>query len=307
MYCGESLPSMYEGLPVVEYRNQLIIPGFVDTHAHAPQYCNRGLGMDKELLPWLETYTFPEESKFKDTEYARLVYSAFVRDLWRHGTTRSILFGTIHKDSTLVLMELLQQAGLSALVGKVNMDRNSPDFLIEDTTQSLADTKAWLEASKVFGPLVKPVITPRFVPSCTSELMRGLGELAKEYDVPVQSHLSENHGEIEWVSALHPESGSYTDVYYEHQLMGQTPTVMAHCIHLSEAFYLATKGGGTFFGKVGSFEVGYELDALVIDDTSMFDANERSLEERLERWIYIGDDRHIMKRYVAGRLLEEPK
>ena len=76
---------------------------------------------------------------------------------------------------------------------------------------------------------------------------------------------------------------------------------------LSEAFYLATKGGGTFFGKVGSFEEGYELDALVIDDTSMFDANERSLEERLERWIYIGDDRHIMKRYVAGRLVEEPK
>ena len=76
---------------------------------------------------------------------------------------------------------------------------------------------------------------------------------------------------------------------------------------LSEAFYLATKGGGTFFGKVGSFEEGYELDALVIDDKSMFDANERSLEERLERWIYIGDDRHIMKRYVAGRLLEEPK
>ena len=186
------------------------------------------------------------------------------------------------------------------------MDRNSPDFLIEETTQSLSDTKAWLEASKAFGPLVKPIITPRFVPSCTSELMRGLGELAKEYEVPVKSHLSENHGEIGWVSALHPESGRYTDVYYEHQLMGQTPTVMAHCIHLSEAFYLATKGGGTFFGKVGSFEVGYELDALVIDDTSMFDANERSLEERLERWIYIGDDRHIMKRYVTGRLLEEP-
>ena len=116
--------------------------------------------MDKELLPWLETYTFPEETKFKDPEYARLVYGAFVHDLWRHGTTRSILFGTIHKDSTVVLMELLQQAGLSALVGKVNMDRNSPDFLIETTEQSLADTKAWLEASKSFGPLVKPIITP---------------------------------------------------------------------------------------------------------------------------------------------------
>ena len=79
---------------------------------------------------------------------------------------------TIHKDSTLVLMELLQKAGLPAYVGKVNMDRNSPEFLIEDTHQSLADTKEWLEASAQFGPLVKPIITPRFVPSCTSELMR---------------------------------------------------------------------------------------------------------------------------------------
>ena len=88
-------------------------------------------------------------------------------------------------------MELLQKAGLSAYVGKVNMDRNSPEFLIEDTHQSLADTKEWLEASAQFGPLVKPIITPRFVPSCTSELMSGLGNLVQAYNVPVQSHLSE--------------------------------------------------------------------------------------------------------------------
>lgn len=234
VHCGESIPTVYTEYDVVDYGDNLIIPGFVDTHAHAPQYCNRGLGMDKELLPWLETYTFPEEAKFIDPDYARLVYGAFVHDLWRNGTTRSILFGTIHKDSTLVLMELLQKAGLSAYVGKVNMDRNSPEFLIEETNQSLADTKVWLDASAQFGPLVKPIITPRFVPSCTSELMTGLAKLAKEYDVPVQSHLSENHGEIDWVASLHPESSNYTDVYYEHHLMGTVPTVMAHCIHLSD-------------------------------------------------------------------------
>ncbi len=216
VYCGESIPPAYADCEVTDYGDNLIIPGFVDTHAHAPQYCNRGLGMDKELLPWLETYTFPEEAKFSDLDYARLVYGAFVQDLWRNGTTRSILFGTIHKESTLVLMELLQKAGLSAYVGKVNMDRNSPNFLIEETSQSLADTKDWLEASAQFGPLVKPIITPRFVPSCTSELMDGLGTLSEEYKVPVQSHLSENHGEIDWVAALHPESPNYTDVYYEH-------------------------------------------------------------------------------------------
>ena len=234
VHCGESIPPAYAEHPITDYGDHLIIPGFVDTHVHAPQYCNRGLGMDKELLPWLETYTFPEEAKFSDQEYARLVYGSFVHDLWRNGTTRSILFGTVHKDSTLVLMELLQRAGLSAYVGKVNMDRNSPEFLIEDTHQSLADTREWLEASAQFGPLVKPIITPRFVPSCTSELMSGLGKLAEEYNVPVQSHLSENHGEIDWVAVLHPEAANYTDVYYEHHLMGKVPTVMAHCIHLSD-------------------------------------------------------------------------
>jgi len=130
VHCGESIPPAYGEHPITDYGDHLIIPGFVDTHAHAPQYCNRGLGMDKELLPWLETYTFPEEAKFSDQEYARLVYGAFVHDLWRNGTTRSILFGTIHKDSTLVLMELLQKAGLSAYVGKVNTKDTTKDEII---------------------------------------------------------------------------------------------------------------------------------------------------------------------------------
>lgn len=85
IHCGESIPPAYGENPITDYGDHLIIPGFVDTHAHAPQYCNRGLGMDKELLPWLETYTFPEEAKFSDKEYARLVYGAFVHDIWRNG------------------------------------------------------------------------------------------------------------------------------------------------------------------------------------------------------------------------------
>ena len=111
----ESIPPAYAACEVTDYGDNLIIPGFVDTHAHAPQYCNRGLGMDKELLPWLETYTFPEEAKFSNPDYARLVYGAFVQDLWRNGTTRSILFGTIHKESTLVLMELFTKSRIISL------------------------------------------------------------------------------------------------------------------------------------------------------------------------------------------------
>ena len=390
VYSENMLPDSYKDEKVVDYKDALIFPGLVEMHLHAPQFPFRGLGTDMELLDWLNTYTFPEEAKYKNIDYAKKAYTKFVESLKKSFTTRAIIFATLHKEATVLLMDLLEESGLKCFVGKVNMDRNSPDFLIEETNQSLVDTKEWLEESIPFGPLVKPIITPRFVPSCTSELMSGLGKLAEEYNVPIQSHLSENHGEIDWVASLHPESPNYTDVYYEHRLMGQVPTVMAHCIHLSDveidrmaetqtmvshcpysnvnlssgiapirklmkrnipiglgsdisgghivsmanvlteaiglskmkwvevdsnyapltlsgAFYMATKGGGKFFGKVGSFEKGCDLDALIIDDTSIFDPNERTLEERLERWLYVGDDRHIVERYVAGHIVPNPQ
>ena len=385
----ESLPKEYNSLEIHDYGDKIIIPGFVDLHFHAPQLSNRGLGMDKELLPWLESYTFPEEAKYSNLDYAEKAYKKVVKELWKYGTTRSVLFGTIHKDSTNILMDFLDKAGLGAYVGKVNMDRNSPDFYIEETSKSLKDTEEWLEETHNKYDMVKPIITPRFVPTCTSDLMKGLGELARKYNVPVQSHLSENQGEIDWVSNLHPESSFYGEVYNNYGLFGHQPTIMAHCVHgnddeielmaknnvyvahsphsnnnlssgiapirklvekgipvglasdisgghavsmtsvmaaaaqvsrlkwlemnkeyealsTPELLYLATKGGGSFFGKVGSFEEGYEFDALVIDDESLKDLNQRTLEERLERYIYIGDDRNIIERYVAGKRIEEP-
>ena len=386
----ETLPSEYSDIDVVDYGDKMIIPGFVDTHLHAPQFANRGLGLDKELLPWLETYTFPEESKFADPEYARKTYSRFVHELWRVGTTRSVVFGTIHNEATGILMDLFIEAGLGAFVGKVNMDRNSPDFYIENSDDALKNAEAMLKLYGNKSPIVKPIVTPRFVPSCTGGLMEKLGALAKEYNVPVQSHLSENKGEIAWVKELHPDQENYADVYDHYKLFGQQPTVMAHCVHNNddeiklmaksgvfvahsphsnfnlssgiapvrkyldagvkvgmasdvsggheisipkcmvaavqgskmrwvyleeeyaslstpEVFYIATKGGGELFGKVGSFEAGYEFDALVIDDSSIPDINERSLSERIERYIYLGDDRNIVDRFVAGQKLVEPK
>lgn len=386
----EKITDEYKDEKVIDYGDKLIVPGFVDMHLHAPQFSNRGIGLDKELLPWLETYTFPEEAKFSDTDYAKRVYSRLVRELWRFGTTRSVVFGTIHKEATEVLMDLFIKSGLGAFVGKVNMDRNSPDYLIETTEKSLKDTEDLLKEYGDKSTLVKPIITPRFVPSCTCELMEGLGKLAKEYDVPVQSHLSENKGEIAWVKELHPNETNYSEVYNSFGLFGQQPTVMAHCVHnddneiklmaengvfvahspdsnynlssgiapikkylkhnvhvglasdisgghtlsipecittavqgskarwvyldelysplsTSEAFYIATKGGGEFFGKVGSFEPGYEFDALVIDDSSIADVNYRTLAERIERFLYIGDDRNIVERFVSGEKIAEPE
>lgn len=384
----ETLPQELLGCAIMDYSDKFIIPGFVDVHVHAPQFVNRGLGVDCELLTWLETYTFKKEAKYKDLIYAKEAYKAFVKALVDNGTTRSIIFATIHNKATILLMDLIEEAGLCAYVGKINMDRNSPDYYIEDTEQSIKDTEEFIVQTLNKYDNVKPIITPRFVPSCTEKLMKSLGDLADKYDVKIQSHVSENRDEIKFVKALHPDAKNYTSVYDNFGLIRDNlNTVMAHCVwtdddemkilhdkkvmiahsphsnsniasgiapirkyldndlmvglasdisgghelfmgkvisHASqvsklrriyvdeqyseintrEYFYIATKGGGKFFSKVGSFETGYEFDALVIDDTSLKDPDSRSLIERLERFIYIGDDRNIFSVYVKGNKIK---
>ncbi len=236
---NDCISAIYDALPegatpdeVVDLGEGLVIPGLCDIHLHAPQFANIGIGYDKELLPWLDTYTFPEEARFADEAYAEEIYRQFVHSLWKHGTLRSVVFGTIHRKSTELLMRLMTDAGLGGFVGKVNMDRNGNDALMEDTQTSLEETEAFLKNAAP-GP-VKPIVTPRFVPSCSSELMSGLGKLAAKYNAPVQSHLSENPGEIEWVASLHPESRFYGEVYDVNGLFGQQPTIMAHCVHSTD-------------------------------------------------------------------------
>ncbi|HEX9025996.1 MAG TPA: guanine deaminase, partial [Clostridium sp.] len=374
----------YKNIKIEDYGDNLIIPGFVDLHTHAPQFAIKGIGYDKELIPWLETYTFPEEAKFEDISYAKKVYKEFVDELYNEGTTRVVIFATIHIEATEVLMDLLEEKGIVSYVGKVNMDRNCPDTLMEDSNESINNTIQWIQNCNEKYKFVKPIITPRFVPSCTSYLMNELGNIAMKNNLPVQSHLSENLSEIDWVKELHPECENYGDTYNKFNLFGQTKTIMAHCVHLTEeeintiaknevvvahcptsnvnlssgiapiskllrknikiglgsdiaggenlsmfavmacairmsklrkvclnndekpltlqeVFYLATKGGGKFFGKVGSFEEGYEFDALVIDDENLWKVNKGSIEERIERLVYLGDKKNIITRYVGGR------
>lgn len=132
---------------VVDYSQDIIIPAFVDLHIHAPQYINRGLGFDEELLPWLEHYTFPAEGKFADPVFARRVYTAFLKRLQAEGTLCFSAFATIHKESTWQLMELAEAMGFKAYIGKVNMDRNAPDYLLEDTDRSWPIRKSWPSAA----------------------------------------------------------------------------------------------------------------------------------------------------------------
>ena len=381
---------------VIDFGDKLLIPAMNDMHVHAPQVHNQGVAMDLELLPWLQNYTFPEEAKYADVQYAERMYRRFLHTQWLFGTMRSVVFGTVHTDSTRKLMQLYQEAGMGALVGKVAMNRNCPDELCEDVDAAIAGNEQLIAEfpqlssvnSQLSTSLVRPIITPRFVPSCTPELLKACGELAKKYQLPVQSHLSENTSEIAWVAELEPESKSYGDAYNRYGLFGQTPTIMAHCVWtagselelmkkngvmvahcptsnfnlssgmapvrnlldagiriglgsdisgghdlnmfrmlvyaiqvskmqyqqnhdkafltLSEIFWIATKSAGSFFGKVGSFEPGYEFDALVIDDSVLYPA-EYSLQHRLERFIYVGDDRQIVHRFCRGKEVEEPK
>ena len=385
-----TLPEEYEGILVEDYGNRIIVPGFVDLHVHAPQYAFRGLGMDMELLDWLETNTFPEESKYKDIIYARKAYQMFVDNLKKSATTRACIFATIHKESTILLMDMLEKSGLATMVGKVNMDRNSPDYLREETEESVNETISWLEeVQKKQYQHTKPILTPRFIPSCTDELMCKLKDIQEKYQIPVQSHLSENYGEISWVQELCPKSEFYGDAYDQFGLFGRdSKTIMAHCVHsdereikrmkengvfiahcpesntnlssgvapvrqyleegmhvglgsdiaagstenmfvamryaiqasklrwrlkdeklspltMPEVFYMATKGGGEFFGKVGSFEAEYEMDAIVLDDKRLIHPQEMNVEQRLERMIYLADEREVYAKYVVGEKVSD--
>ena len=373
---------------VIDFGNCLLIPAMNDMHVHAPQVHNQAVAMDLELLPWLQNYTFPEEAKFADIHYAERMYRRFLHTQWLFGTMRSVVFGTIHTESTRLLMKLYQEAGMGALVGKVAMNRHCPENLSEDVDAAIAGNEQLIAEFNQPNALVRPIITPRFVPSCTPELLKACGKLAAQYQLSVQSHLSENTSEIAWVAELEPESQNYGDAYNRYGLFGQTPTIMAHCVWthgselelmkrngvmvahcptsnfniasgmapirmfleeglrvglgsdisgghdlnmfrmlvyaiqvskiqyqqdhskpfltLSEIFWIATRSAGSFFGKVGSFEPGYEFDALVIDD-SVLHPSEYSLLHRLERFIYVGDDRQIVHRFCRGVEVKEPK
>ena len=381
----KELPMQFADYPIEDCGDMLIVPGLVDLHIHAPQFAFRGLGMDLELLDWLNTNTFPEEAKYADLEYAKKAYGIFAEAMKKGATTRACIFGTIHRPATELLMDLMEETGLKTMIGKVNMDRNSPDYLREQgAEESEQETLRWLNETGSKYENVKPILTPRFIPSCTDDLMERLGRLQKEHGLPVQSHLSENQGEVAWVKELCPASEFYGDAYDQFGLFGGNgKTVMAHCVSSSEeeielikergvyiahcpqsntnlssgiapvrtyldrevnvglgsdvaggsgesiframadaiqvsklrwrltdeslkpltveeAFYLGTLGGGSFFGKVGSFLEGYEFDALILDDSGLPHPQDLNLRERLERFIYLSDDRHLKGKYTGG-------
>ena len=238
----ETLPERFKGGQLADYGDALILQSFCDMHLHAPQYPMLGMGMDLPLLDWLNTYTFRTEARFADPDYARMHYRRFAEQLVEFGTTRVSVFSSLHTDATLILMEELERAGISGFVGKVNMDRNSPDYYCETTEESKRETLRWLDACDRFSR-IRPIITPRFTPSCSNALMDWLGKLANERNLPVQSHLSENTSEIEWVHSLHPDCRQYWETYAKYGLW-KSDTLMAHCVYSDERERAAIKQYG---------------------------------------------------------------
>ena len=241
------IPDEYAHFPVEDLSGRMIVPGLYDLHIHAPQYPFRGLGMDLTLLDWLDKYAFPEESRYGDAAYAAQSYALFAKDLLKSPTARACIFGTIHTDACLLLMDLLERGGFKGFVGKVNMDRNSPDYYIEESPQEsvLETVRFILEARERFEGM-RPIITPRFTPSCTDELMQLLGLTAREYGIGMQSHLSEMPEEVSWVKELCPQAGHYIDTYKEAGLLDASPAALAHCVWSDDYELSVMKENGVF-------------------------------------------------------------
>ncbi|XP_060568236.1 guanine deaminase-like [Ruditapes philippinarum] len=194
---------------------EFVMPGFIDTHIHAPQYPNAGKGLDMGLLEWLTTYTFPTEVKFKDLDFAAHAYKRVVSRVLRNGTTTACYYATIDTDATVLLCDIINELGQRALVGKVNMNQNSPDYYVEGSVdESVSETRRYIETiQKKAYDNITPVITPRFAVSCCESLMKKLGDLAAEYNIPVQTHICETKPEVEYVAQLYPDSKNYATVY----------------------------------------------------------------------------------------------
>jgi guanine deaminase len=227
-----SLAANYPGVAVEHLPGSIIAPGFVDLHIHFPQVDVIG-SPAAGLLPWLENYTFPQESKFSDVAHSNELATFFLDELLRHGVTTALAFATSHPSSVNALMAESQRRGMRMIAGKVLQDRHSPDGVRDETEQSLIDTESLIREWHGRDRLGY-AITPRFAPSCSEAQLRGAGELAAKYpDVWIQSHVAENVDEIRWARELFPQSRSYLSIYDDFGLMRER-AIYAHCIHFDD-------------------------------------------------------------------------
>ena len=226
---------------LIHFRDRLIMPGFVDTHVHYPQY-KVIASYGTSLLEWLNKYTFVEEQRFSDTAYADQIANLFLDELIKNGTTSVMTFCTSFKQSVEAFFNAAENRNLRMVAGKVMMDRHAPDELCDNPDNSYSDSKELIEKWHNKSRL-RYAVTPRFAPTSSSSQLNQAARLLNEYPsddqtkgVLLQTHLNENDEEIAWVNDLFPDSNSYFGVYEDHGITGNR-SVFGHCIHNTEEEY----------------------------------------------------------------------
>ncbi len=245
-----------------EYKNDLIMPGFIDSHIHYPQTEIIG-SYGQQLLEWLTLYTFPTERQFEKYEHAHKISKMFLKELLRNGTTTALVLGTVHPQSVDALFNEALKLNMRLIAGKVMMDRNAPDYLLDTAQTSYEQSKELMEKWHGRGRLLY-AITPRFAPTSTPGQLIMASKLAKEYPTAyVHTHLSENLAECEWVKSLFPDSKNYLDVYHKFNLTGNR-SIFAHGIHLSDAEFqmLHDTGSAVIFCPTSNLFLGSGLFKL---------------------------------------------
>jgi guanine deaminase len=239
---AEILPR-YPGIGVDSYAGDLIMAGFVDCHAHYPQ---TGIiaSYGAQLLEWLEKYTFPEEAKFSDPAYAAATAEAFLDETLRNGITTVSVYCSSHPVSADVLFAAAQRRQLRIIGGKCMMDRNCPEGLRDTPQRAYDETKALIE--KWHGrERINYAISPRFAVTSTPEQLEVAGALWKKHPTCLmQTHLSENRKEVEWIKALFPGEPDYLGVYERYNLIGPGSN-FGHAIHLTPREIARIKDSGS--------------------------------------------------------------
>jgi guanine deaminase len=227
------LPQLPAGIEVKSYgKDSLISAGFIDSHVHYPQ-TPMIAAFGEQLLDWLSKYTFPTELKYADKEFARSVAKVFLRDNLRNGITCGCIYCTVFPQSVDALFEEAEKLGMRLAAGKVMMDRNAPEGLLDTPQKGYDESKALIRKWHGRGRLMYAV-TPRFAPTSTREQLEATGALCQEHpECYMQTHVSENKGEVAWVKELFPERKGYLDVY-DHYSLCRPRAVFGHGIHLTD-------------------------------------------------------------------------
>ncbi|MDQ7729203.1 guanine deaminase [Halomonas sp. SpR8] len=296
-------PRLPADISIIDQRDKLIMPGFIDSHVHYVQL-DIMASYGRQLLDWLNDYTFPEECRFAQRAHADTMADAFLDELMRVGTTSAQVFCSSHPNSVDAFFSASQRRGLCMLAGKVLMDRHAPEALTDKTLGGIRDTERLISDWHGTDRLGYSV-TPRFAPTSTRAQLDAAGGLLRNDDsLWLQTHLSENLGELDWVAELFPESRDYLEVYEQSGLVGPRST-FAHGIHLNDGMRkrLAERSANIAFCPSSNLFLG----------SGLFDrhaAHESGLNLTLASDIGAGTDLSglatLKAGYQVGQLLGQP-